>query len=284
MKKRLLALAAFCLATPAFADPGAPAINEPGGLPSGYALVWADEFQNDGLPDASRWTYDTDRNRDGWYNNELQYYSPARRENARAENGVLIIEARREDMSRARDWGRQHFTSSRMVTRGLARWTYGFFEIRAKLPCGYGAWPAIWMLPAGADTSWPGGGEIDIMEHVGQEPGVVHGTVHTGAHNHANNTHLSATTTIPDTCDAFHNYQLTWTPDRIVIGVDDRNYYQYSRDAAGGHASWPFDSPQFLLLNVAVGGWGGDDAARLAETEFPQRMEVDYVRVYQAPP
>jgi beta-glucanase (GH16 family) len=283
MRKLCLALAALCLAPAAFADPGAPAINEAGGLPNGYALVWADEFTRDGLPDPARWAYDTDRNREGWYNNELQYYSPARRENARVEGGMLIIEARREELRNAPDWGGQAYTSSRLLTRGIASWTYGFFEIRAKLPCGYGTWPAIWTLGA-TPGQWPGLGEIDILEHVGQGPRIVHAAVHTDAYNHAENTQRNTEIPAPGVCDDFHLYQLTWTPDRIAIGLDNHNYYQYARSEGEGHAAWPFDAPQYLLLNVAIGGWGGDDPARLAAAEFPQRMEVDYVHVYQAAP
>ncbi|HVZ98962.1 MAG TPA: glycoside hydrolase family 16 protein [Caulobacterales bacterium] len=264
------------------AGPGAAAINEAGGLPSGYTLVWSDEFTVDGLPDAAKWDYDTDRNALGWYNNEAQYYSRARSENSRVDNGVLTIEARREDLDPTvfADWGGQHYTSARLVTRGKAAWTYGFVEVRAKLPCGTGTWPAIWMLSAPPQSTWPDDGEIDIMEHVGYDPGVIHGTVHTKAYNSTINTARSAAVTQADVCAAFHRYQMTWTANRITIGMDDVNYFQYSNDHSG-NSEWPFDSPQYLLLNIAVGGtWGG--AQGIDATIFPVRMEVDYVRVYQA--
>jgi len=248
--------------------------------PAGYQLVWADEFEADGLPDPGRWSYDTMSNRSGWANEERQYYAAARRENSRVENGVLVIEARRESTRAFADGGGQHYTSARLVTSGHQSWTYGFFEIRAKLPCGRGTWPAIWMLADAPVINWPDIGEIDIMEHVGFDPGVVHGTIHTKAYNHVINTARGDQATIADACSAFHRYQLTWTPDRITIGADDKPYFQFDREAGGGHDVWPFDAPQYLILNIAVGGtWGGekgvDDAA------FPQRMEVDYVRVYQ---
>jgi beta-glucanase (GH16 family) len=241
--------------------------------------VWSDDFDVAGLPDSTRWSYDTDRNFAGWYNNELQYYASSRAENSRVENGNLVITARREDLSTAPDWGGQHYTSARVVTRGKAEWTYGFIEIRARLPCGRGTWPALWMLSAPPQGAWPDDGEIDIMEHVGFDPGVVHGTMHTLAFNHTRNNSRTATTSVPDACTAFHRYQLTWNANQIKVGVDDRNFYQYSNDHSG-NAEWPFDSPQYLILNVAVGGdWGGqmgvDDAI------WPVRMEVDYVRVYQ---
>ena len=247
--------------------------------PDGYRLVWSDEFDHDGLPEPTRWAYDVGSNRRGWANEELQYYSAGRRENSRVENGVLVIEARRESTSSFRDSGGQHYTSARLVTRGLQAWTYGFFEIRAKLPCGRGSWPAIWTLGEPV-VRWPEPGEIDIMEHVGFDPGVVHATVHTKAYNHVLNTQRSAQVNVPDACTSFHRYQLTWTADRISVGLDDRDYFQFPRETKGGRATWPFDAPQFLLLNIAVGGtWGGRNG--VDDSIFPIRMEVDYVRVYQ---
>jgi beta-glucanase (GH16 family) len=242
-------------------------------------LVWADEFDVAGLPDPTRWDYDVERNFAGWYNNELQYYARARPENSRAENGSLVITARREDLSTLglTDWGGQRYSSARLVTRGKAQWTYGFIEIRAKLPCGRGTWPALWMLSAPPQTAWPDDGEIDIMEHVGFDPGVVHGTMHTAAYNHTRNNSRTATTNVPDACSSFHRYQLTWNANQIKVGIDDRNYYQYSNDHSG-NAEWPFDSPQYLILNIAVGGaWGGQKG--IDDAIFPQRFLIDYVRV-----
>jgi len=261
--------------------PGVPAISETGGIPAGFRLVWSDEFADAGLPDATKWNYDTERNAAGWYNNELQYYGNARLANSSVTNGLLTITARREDLSTAGlpDWGGQRYSSARLITRDKASWTFGFFEVRAKLPCGVGTWPAIWMLSAPPQTRWPDDGELDIMEHVGFDPGVVHATAHTGAFNHTLGNHRTATTTIADACSEFHRYQMTWTANRITVGVDDHNYYQYSNDGSG-NAEWPFDSPQFLILNIAIGGdWGGQMGVN--DTIFPVRMEIDYVRVYQ---
>jgi beta-glucanase (GH16 family) len=254
--------------------PGEPSIQEPGGVPAGYRLVWADEFSVDGLPDPARWTYDTERNQLGWYNHELQYYAQARPENSRVSGGSLIITARKEDLSGAglRDWGGQHYSSARLITSGKAQWTYGFIEIRAKLPCGRGSWPALWTLSAPPQRAWPDDGELDVMEHVGFEPGVIHATAHTLAYNHTRRNARSAIKLVADACTAFHKYQLTWTTHRIKLGVDDHDYYQYSNDGSG-NAEWPFDSPQFLLLNIAVGGdWGGrmgvDDASTSSNEIF----------------
>ncbi|MES1200456.1 MAG: glycoside hydrolase family 16 protein [Pseudomonadota bacterium] len=281
-----MALAALALAlTPALAhaDPGLPDIDEAGGMPQGYQLVWADEFDHGRFPDTHKWTYDTARNAQGWYNNELQYYAARRRENVRIEDGALVLEARHEDLSRMSDYGGQHYSSGKIMTRGIAQWTYGYFEIRARFTCAYGSWPAIWMLGQGGQ--WPEQGEIDIMEHIGAYPGIVHGTVHTGAYNHRDQTQRTAVKQTPEVCTdgQYHLYQLTWTPDRITIGYDNHNYYQFSRDAAGGHDAWPFDAPEYMILNFAIGGWGGDDVTQIKPETFPQRMEVDYVRVYQAP-
>jgi beta-glucanase (GH16 family) len=263
------------------AGPGVSAISESGGIPAGYRVVWADEFDVAGLPDAAKWSYDTDRNAAGWYNNELQYYANARARNSRVENGFLTITAHKEDLSTlgVADWSGQRYSSARLITRDKASWRYGFFEVRAKLPCGTGSWPAIWTLSSPPQTRWPDDGEIDIMEHVGFDQGVVHATVHTGAYNHTRGNQRGATTTIADLCNEFHRYQLTWTATRITIGIDDRNFYQYSNDGSG-NAAWPFDSPQFLILNIAVGGdWGGQKG--VDDAIFPLQMQVDYVRVYQ---
>ena len=271
--------AALLLALPA---PAQAAEGAPLAPPPNYRLAWSDEFSRPGLPDERRWDYDTTFNRRGWHNEEKQYYSARRARNARVRGGRLIVEAHREP-ERARrlpDWGGQAYTSARLVTRGKASWTYGFFEIRAKLPCGRGTWPAIWTLAERRATGWPGDGEIDIMEHVGHDPGVVHQTVHTEAFNHVKGTHKNANRRVPDACTAFHNYQLHWTPERIVMGIDGRTLFTFEK-GEGGRAEWPFDAPQYLILNVAVGGtWGG--AKGIDDWALPGRMEVDYVRVWQA--
>jgi beta-glucanase (GH16 family) len=273
-------LLAACSTTAALdaAGPGPATVDEAGGLPAGYRLVWSDEFDAGTLPDRTKWAYDTHRNRLGWYNNERQYYADERAENARIENGMLVITARKESTDAFADAGGQEYTSARLFTKDRRSWTYGFFEIRAKLPCGLGTWPAIWTL---ADSGgWPDGGEIDIMEHVGFEPGVVHGSVHTKAYHHSIHTHRTAKVTRPDVCGAFHRYQLTWTAQRITVGIDDRNYFSFRNGGTGDRRAWPFDRPQHLLLNIAVGGdWGGQRGVN--PRAFPVAMEVDYVRVYQ---
>lgn len=243
-------------------------------VPAPRKLVWSDEFDKDGLPDGAKWGYDVGGS--GWGNNELQYYTNARSENARVEGGNLIIEARREPFE-----GKQ-YTSARLLTKNTATWAYGRIEVRAKLPAGRGTWPAIWMLGKNITTAgWPLCGEIDIMEHVGFDEGVVHGTVHTEAYNHSKGTHKGQRTPVPDATSAFHVYAIDWSADRIDFFVDEKKYFAVSRAELGSQAAqWPFTQPFFLLLNVAVGGnWGGQQG--VDETIWPRRMTVDYVRVYQ---
>ncbi|RZJ94162.1 MAG: glycoside hydrolase family 16 protein [Brevundimonas sp.] len=248
------------------------------GLPEGYRLVWADEFETAGAPDPSKWGYDTVANRTGWYNEELQYYSANRLENAEVRDGKLVITARRERLESAPDFGGQDYTSARLVTRDLHSWTYGFISVRANLPCGLGSWPAIWMLSQGG--GWPIGGEIDIMEHVAQEPTKIYGSLHSQAFNHSIGTGQTGGTDIATACGAFHDYQVHWTPQRIDFLVDGTPFYGVDNDNSGLREHWPFNTPFYLILNVAVGGtWGG--AEGVDPSVFPQAMEVDYVRVYQ---
>jgi beta-glucanase (GH16 family) len=253
-------------------EPGADA--QATDAPPGYRLVWSDEFGTDGLPDPSKWRFDTARNREGWHNHELQYYAAPGARNAVVENGRLVITARHESRSDAPDWGGQRYTSARLTTRGLAAWTYGFFEVRAKLPCGRGTWPAIWMLGTGG--RWPQDGELDLLEQVGRDPERVMSTVHTAA-GHGGNV-VNAAMRLPDACTAFHRYQMRWTPDGISFGVDGFQHLYYPK-LSSAPAAWPFDQPQYLVLNLAI---GGDLGGEVDDAIFPARMEVDYVRVYQA--
>ena len=241
----------------------------------GYALVWQDEFERDGLPDPAKWSHDVGGH--GWGNRESQFYTANRRENARVERGHLVIEARKEA------WEGAPYTSARLVTKGKGDWTYGRVEVRAKLPKGRGSWPAIWMLATTRERMrWPDDGEIDVMEHVGFDQGVVHGSVHTRAYHHSIGTQKTGRTPVPDAAEAFHVYAIDWEPERIRFFVDDRPYFQFDKEA-GGRATWPFDGPFHLLLNVAVGGaWGGEKG--IDEASLPYRMEVDYVRVFQRRP
>ena len=247
--------------------------------PANARMVWRDEFNGRAL-DRTKWRFDTAYNKQGWFNKERQYYAAARARTIRLAGGRLILEAHHEDLDPAKfaDWGGQHYTSGKIVSKG-AGWTYGFYEIRARLPCARGTWPAIWMLPVNMKT-WPDDGEIDIMEHVGSEPHEVVASLHTKLFNHSIKTQRSAQKRLPSSCSAFHRYQLDWRPEAITIGFDDRAYMRVRNDQPGGKGAWPFNVPYRMILNLAIGGdWAGskgiDDAA------MPQRMEVDYVRIWK---
>lgn len=236
-------------------------------------LVWSDEFDYTGLPDATKWSYDVGGS--GWGNNELQYYTEERLENARVEAGVLVIEAIKEAYGRS-----SQYTSARLISKEKGDWLYGRFEIRAKLPSGRGTWPAIWMLPTDwVYGGWPDSGEIDIMEHVGYDMNVIHGTVHTEDFNHVLGTQVGTSIEATNVDTEFHLYSLEWRPNRIDVFLDETLYFSFANDG-NGSASWPFDQRFHLLLNIAIGGsWGGVNG--VDDSIFPQRMEVDYVRVYE---
>lgn len=246
-------------------------------VPAGYSLVWSDEFSTPGLPDSAKWAYDTFRNPVGWFNNELQYYAGARLENSSMADGVLAITAIRERLTSAPGYGNQNFSSARLITQGKFSFTYGFVEV-PRLPCSLGTWPAIWTLGIPADN-WPVNGEIDIMEQRGAsaaDKATVLGTLHMPAHFAGGG--LTASRSVPDVCTAFHRYQLKWTAKQIQIGVDGVVYNTYDKPAGANASAWPFDVPQFILLNLAIGGDLGGPVPAGFSTD---RLQVDYVRVYQ---
>lgn len=245
--------------------------------PKEWDLVWADEFDTAGLPDSTKWSYDVGTGCPdicGWGNNELEYYTEKREKNARVENGHLIIEVHKEKM------GERDYTSARLVSKNKGDWKYGRIEIRAKLPSGVGTWPAIWMLPTDWEYGgWPASGEIDIMEHVGYEPEKVYGTVHTKAFNHMIGTQVGDSIVIKDAEQEFHTYGIEWDAEQIHFFSDKQTYFTFKNKKTNSEA-WPFDKRFHLILNLAVGGnWGGKYGVE--DSIFPQRMEVDYVRVYK---
>lgn len=236
-----------------------------------YQLVWSDEFDTGTMPDTTKWSYDAGGN--GWGNNELEYYTSARPENARVAGGNLIIEARKES------FGGRNYTSARLLTKNKAQWTYGKFEIRARLPKGKGTWPAIWALAATNPLNWPDDGELDIMEEVGYDPNIIYGTAHNKLYNGANGKQKGGNVFIKDAQDSFHVYSMEWTGSQVSWLVDGNVYFTYNNPNLGTD-SWPYLKDFFLILNVAIGGnWGG--AQGVDDSVFPQSMLVDYVRVYQ---
>lgn len=241
-------------------------------------LIWSDEFDFDGLPDNTKWSFDIGNgcpNICGWGNNELEYYSEAVLKNSRVENGHLIIEAHKEDKED------MNYTSARLVTKSKGDWQYGRIEVRAKLPTGLGTWPAIWMLPTDMSKlgGWPKCGEIDIMEHVGYSPDSLFGTIHTESYNHMIGTQKGGSLKDKTLESDFHIYALDWNEERMMWYFDDKQYFEFKNEKAS-YKEWPFDQKFHLILNLAVGGnWGGKHG--VDESIWPQRMEVDYVRVYQ---
>ena len=214
-------------------------------------LVWADEFNYKGLPDSLKWSYDKGKgcpDNCGWGNNELEFYTSNRPENARVEDGRLVLEVRKENFSGAA------YTSARLASKNKGDWKYGCFEVRAKIPAGRGMWPAIWMLPTKWEYGgWPKSGEIDIMENVGYWPDSALGTIHTGAYNGTINTQKTKGVNRKDLSTAFHVYAIEWTAEEIAFFVDDEKYHVFKNDHKTS-AEWPFDKEFHLLMNIAVGG------------------------------
>ncbi|NRB83790.1 MAG: glycoside hydrolase family 16 protein [Winogradskyella sp.] len=244
-------------------------------------LVWEDNFDVDGAPDASKWAFEigdgTAQGIPGWGNNELQYYTD-RPENVSVENGVLKITARQESFEGS------GYTSARLITKGLFQQKYGRFEARVKLPTGQGLWPAFWLL--GDDSNgdiWPQIGEIDVMEYLGDEPtqifGTIHGPQYSGGESISKEYVLDA-----DRFDTgFHIFGIEWTPNVINFYVDDKLYQTLKpadvEEETNGEGEWVFDDREFyMILNMAVGG--NLPGPPNADTMFPQTMYVDYVRVY----
>lgn len=251
-----------------------------------YELIWADEFDKAGKPDPQKWDFETGFIR----NHELQYYTSSKK-NARVRNGHLIIESRMEKVRNQdfasfthEDWRKNRrfgeYTSASLTTKGKAAWRYGRIEVRAKLPRGYGQWPAIWMLGENWDmVGWPLCGEIDIMENVGFDPDYIHGTVHTYAYNHIKGTQKGKKVEVNEPWAHFNTYSIDWTPEKIDFYVNDRIYNSVANEHKAKD-EWPFDQEFHLKLNIAIGGeWGGQKG--IDDDAFPQRMLVDYVRVYQ---
>jgi beta-glucanase (GH16 family)/glycerophosphoryl diester phosphodiesterase len=241
-------------------------------IAKGMKLVWSDEFNYNGLPDSSKWNFETGGK--GWGNNEKQFYTDGDTMNAIVKNGVLSIVARKEKHDN------NDFTSARLTTKGKGDWKYGLIEINAKLPAGRGLWPAGWMLGSDVDKiGWPDCGEIDIMEHVGFKKDTVFGTIHTKAYNHIKGTQKGKNIFIENPYTQFHTYAIDWTPEKIDFLLDGDVYFQFLNEHKTS-AEWPFDKPFFLILNMAVGGNLGGQKG-IDDSVFPATYQIDYVRVFQ---
>jgi beta-glucanase (GH16 family) len=243
----------------------------------GWHLVWADEFDYTGLPNPSKWSFETEGNAWGWGNKEEQYYTENRLENAKVGDGVLKIIARKENYAAGFD-----YTSARIRTKGKADWLYGRFEMSAKLPSGKSIWPAFWMMPV--DTyygPWPACGEIDIMEFFGFIPNKAHFSIHTKKYNHKIGTHKTKQVVNGTLNDTFHVYAVEWFPNRLDFYLDGHKVFTF-RKKRNVPDVWPFDRRFYLILNNAVGGeFYRSMVHGIDKTVFPQEYIIDYVRVYQ---
>lgn len=238
-----------------------------------WRLVWSDEFSGEGFPDEAKWTTETGFLR----NKEKQFYTGNRKENVRLEGGHLVLECRQEEYSTP-EHGRAQFTSGSLTTEGKASWTYGRFEIRARMPQGKGTWVSLWLLGV-ADSQgkpWPECGEIDIAEHVGKLPRDIYGTVHFQKNGQHRKREFETDEFEPP--EDFHVYAAEWTPERIRFFLDGERYGSFAVSQAGQGESNPFHQPFFLMISLALGGtWGGP----IDSSALPQQLRVDYVRIYQ---
>lgn len=240
-------------------------------------LIFSDEFEYEGHPDSTKWSYDVGDACDkpagcGWGNNELQYYTEKRLDNAQVKNGVLTIQAMEEN------YGESQFTSARLLAKNAGT-KHGKVEVRAKLPSAVGTWAAIWMLPDSDHYGgWPNSGEIDIMEFVGYCNDTIFGTIHTEAFNHLKGTQKGGSIFIDNLTDEFHTYSLEWGPESMYWYVDNVRYFTFKKEGDNS-AVWPFDQKFHLILNLAIGGnWGGKHG--IDKKAFPQKFVIDYVRIY----
>jgi beta-glucanase (GH16 family) len=240
-------------------------------IPEGWQLVWHDEFDGDTINE-DNWTYDLGAG--GWGNGEAQYYTN-RPENARVENGLLVIEARQERYEGS------YYTSARLKSEGLQEFQYGRIEARLKVPTGRGLWPAFWMLGSNfSEVGWPDCGEIDIMEYIGREPNLIFGTLHGPGYSGALGLSKWNRQTY-NIADEFHTYAIEWEEGKITWFYDDAPYFTLTRSDIGTR-EWVFEQPFFIILNLALGGQLPGPIG--LDTVFPTQYLVDYVRVFQKDP
>lgn len=249
----------------------------------GWRLVWSDEFDGPRgtKVDSAKWTAEIGGS--GWGNRERQFYTNSPRNASLDGKGSLAITARKETLpSSDKCWyGKCLYTSARLITKGRFEQAYGRFEARLKLPAGQGIWPAFWLLGRDIDqVGWPKCGEIDVMENIGREPTIVHGTAH--GPGYSGGEAIGAPYELPGGArfsEDFHVFAVEWEPEVIRWYVDGKLYHTLTPASLPANAKWVYDHPFYLLLNLAVGGnWPKDPDAT---TTFPQTLLVDYVRVYR---
>jgi beta-glucanase (GH16 family) len=250
-----------------------------------WTLVWSDEFNGPAgsAVDGTKWVAEVGNGSNGWGNHQREYNTGSTKNASMDGAGNLVITAIRESLGkRYRCWyGECQYTSARLKTQGRFEQAYGRFEARIRVPFGQGIWPAFWMLGNNIQTAgWPACGEIDIMEHIGREPYNVYGTIHGPGYSGAAGIGAPYTLTAGRFTDDFHVFAVEWEPNQIRWYVDGNLYQTRTPADLPPGSAWVFDHPHFMILNLAVGGyWPGDPDST---TVFPQKLYVDYVRVYRA--
>ncbi len=239
-------------------------------FPQIYVKVWSDEFNTPGLPDSTKWDYEVGKIR----NDELQYYTYKRSGNARIQDTVLILEARKEVFQGAA------YTSASLISRLKGDWLYGKFEFSARVPTGNGTWPAIWMMPTYSEYGgWPKSGEMDIMEYVGMNPNNLYYTAHFEGTNGTGHQSSGIQTTFSQPYDKFIIFTFIWSPTKLEWYADGVKKITYNKPAVDQRL-WPFNKMFYLILNMAYGGsWGAQKG--IDDSKLPHKFLIDYVRVYQ---
>ena len=244
-------------------------------VPQGYELTWNDEFNYEGMPDTSHWSYQTGGY--GWTAKELQYYTGADADNVGVQDGSLTITARKKRK------GRNQYTSARLVSKHKGEVKYGYIEVRAKMAKGNGLRSAFWLVGSDVlEAGWPNTGEIDLVEHYGKFPTVVSAAVQTKDNFWSGPGQKGASTQVSDASENYHIYSCLWTKDELVFSVDGQPYFTYGQQPGRGRSGYPFDHPFYMVATLSVGGERGPNAV-VDDAAFPAAYKIDYVRIYETP-
>lgn len=235
-----------------------------------YKLVWEDQFNYEGRPNEELWQIEVAGN--GFGNNEAQFYTDSLK-NIFVKDGTLHIVAHKED------YEHRHYTSAKLTTLNKNHIRYGRIEVMIKLPTGKGTWPALWLLGTNMkEVGWPTCGEIDLMEHVGHNPGHIHFSLHSRTNHHLIGNQPTLALDVPGILEGFHEFSVDWTPDDFTFYIDKKEIVKFNKNDYIGHADWPFDHPFYFIMNLAIGGtWGGP----IDDKIFPMTMACQYVKVYE---
>lgn len=237
-----------------------------------FKLIWADEFDYNGLPDSTKWDYESGCS---IRNKEFQMYMVKDLDNSWVSDGILHIKAFTETINNCT------ISSASLITKGKFEFQYGIIKIKAKIPGTLGSWPALWMMgDKNIYGKWPLNGEIDLLENVGWDTNRVHINIHTVAFNHTKSSNKGVSITIPNLYQDFHIYGMDWNELRLVFYFDEKPVFTYENDKMNNPETWPYNHPFYILMNLAIGGtWGAEKG--ISPKCLPSTMEVDYVRIYQ---